>query len=1124
MLTRLLIILAVYNTVVCATSQLQADEKSQSPWERVVSEDKPALWWRFSGEQPFAARTQTGIIASKSTSNVDANLDGVRLIGPMFHSHNATALFNGRNSVLKFADPGAKSVFDFDKGDAITIEAWVAISEVPGGFRYIVGKGRTNNPGFPSGNQSWALRLQDVGGKAGLSFLFRNGEDKIVSSADFHRWASNDGFPVDSKWHHVALSYEFGKQDSMRGYIDGQPVTGVWGLKGKTSKGPIADDDEVWVGSSMGVNAASTFKGRIDELAIYRKVLSPDRIRIRVPYTNRPDAPPMPQSLPPRDRVLVEVLEGVPDKSAWPTEQIQPTEHYFEPAYAFFDFPQRYSSRGQREDRSNPLILRASSIIQLPQGKHRFLLRTLRFGRVFLDGKLIVQTPVRAHRGSGHGTMYDLESKIAAGSRALYPGAVEAVQEVLMDGKEHELQVEIYVGGQKRRLELGETSLSIAGTKQQFHVLSPSDSIPLTDGGWETYERKRRQQYIALNQQRRQEAISTLEKTYWKNRHTHARQLAEVQKTQVPVLKSKDSANNEIDAFIAHQLEQKRIVPTSTIDDWKFLRRASFDVIGTPPSTRLAGEYFSKPESVRRAWVIDKLLADSAWADNWVGYWQDVLAENPNVVNPTLNNTGPFRWWIFESFLDNKPFDQFATELITMEGSAYFGGPAGFSMATENDAPFAAKAHIVGQAFLAFEMQCARCHDAPYHDFKQSDLFNLAAMLGRKSQTVPKTSTIPGGLPNSELVKVTLKPGQSLHAVWPFQKKLSTDLPPSLMRRKNDSREELAARVTSPSNSRFAQVIVNRLWHRYLGRGLVEPIDDWENSKPSHPQLLNFLAREFVLHGYDLKHVARLILNSKTYQRAIDADSKVEAQYFAGPRRRRLSAEQLVDSIFVVSGKQFRAGDMNIDVDGSRQFVSSLNLGIPRRAWMFSSTSNERDRPSLALPFAEPFISALQTFGWRASRQNPLSVRDEVSTVLQPAIIANGVLGRRLTRLSDDSAFVGLVIEAPSVNDLVLATYRRVLTREPSSEEREIFVELLKDGFTKRVVDANAPDVPLVRTRTGVGWSNHLDPKASDVQVKFQGIVSKGDPATKKLNNEWRHRYEDMLWILMNSPEFVFIP
>ena len=151
------------------------------------------------------------------------------------------------------------------------------------------------------------------------------------------------------------------------------------------------------------------------------------------------------------------------------------------------------------------------------------------------------------------------------------------------------------------------------------------------------------------------------------------------------------------------------------------------------------------------------------------------LAENPNLINPTLNNTGPFRWWLHEAFEDNRPFDRFATELILMEGSTHYGGPAGFGIASQNDSPMAAKAHVLAQAFLGMEMKCARCHDAPYHPFTQKDLFSFAAMLNRETIKLPKTSTIPGdpAALQSLLVKVTLKPGEAIPPDWPFAEELS---------------------------------------------------------------------------------------------------------------------------------------------------------------------------------------------------------------------------------------------------------------------------------------------------------------------------------------------------------------
>lgn len=1127
-LSRLLLCaLALFS--ISGTGHAQQTQASTA-WSRLIGPDKPVLRWSFDGQDPLQ-------VLSSENGTLDVRIDGRvstgkpgpnRTTSRLFRTGNRAVEFFGSGGAIKVKDPGENSVLDFTKGDAITIEAWVRPRSVSnGGYMYVVGKGRTNNAGFASGNQSYALRLQGKGGEAVLSWLFRNGEDKVTSGSDFHRWTSSDGFPVDDKWHHIALSYEFGKADSLKGFVDGDPVDGVWDMKGKTSKGPLVDNDELWIGSSMGMQSGSTFNGFIDEVAIYRNVISADRMLARVPIVRRPSPPPMPESAPPRDRVLVETLEGISDKVGWPTQLPQASEHWTEPAFAFFRIPERYTSKGIRVDRANPLILRASSLMTLPAGKYRFLLRTLRYGRLYLDGKLVLETPARSHRPNAHGRMFNLKSQLAPETRALYPGAEERLAEIELDGNEHEFRLLIHMGGQKRRLELGETSLSIARIDEAFRVLSLTEDIPLTDSGWESYEARRRDEYVWIDQQRRRSA-SRNEDRYWTRRHAAARNVvAGFKQVEIPDIENSASVNNPVDVFIQARLEAEEVAPAALTDDWAFLRRASLDVIGTPPSEEMIREFFADDRPDRRTHFIDRLLEHPGWADQWVGYWQDVLAENPNVVNPTLNNTGPFRWWIYESFLDNKPIDRFATELIQMEGSSHFGGPGGFELATQNDAPFAAKAHIIGQAFLALEMKCARCHDAPYHDFKQSDLFSLAAMLKRSPQGVPKTSSLPAGESNSELVTVSLKPGESAPVAWPFESSIQGSVPDELTMRDQDSRQELAARVTSPRNERFAQVIANRLWHRWLGRGLVEPVDDWQDAEPSHPRLLDWLGRELASNGYDLKHLARVILNSHTYQRVVvTLDDPAQVELFATPRRRRLSAEQLVDSIFVLSGKPFRAGDMNIDVDGSRALTSSLNLGIPRRAWMFSSLSNERDRPSLSLPYAQPFVTTLKTFGWRESRQNPLTVREEEPTVLQPAIVANGTLARRFTRLSDDNDFTALALQNRPVADLVESVFARTLTRRPTSEERELFVELLSDGYGERInrEALNRPPAKPLGARSGVGWSNHLQPKANEVQVALQELVRNGDPPTEKLQTEWREAFEDTLWVLINSPEFMFVP
>jgi hypothetical protein len=506
-----------------------------------------------------------------------------------------------------------------------------------------------------------------------------------------------------------------------------------------------------------------------------------------------------------------------------------------------------------------------------------------------------------------------------------------------------------------------------------------------------------------------------------------------------------------------------------------------------------------------------------------MGYWQDVLAENPGILKPTLNNTGPFRRHVHAAFRDNLPFDRFATELIRMEGSPLGGGPAGFGIASQNDAPMAAKAHVVAKAFLAADLKCARCHDAPFHPYDQADLFGLAGMLSGKPLAVPATSTVKqqeGG--RTPAVSITLKAGEAVPPHWnltgigPETLPAGLDLPAGI-----GPRERLAALITAATNRRFAPVIVNRLWKRYMGAGLIEPVDDWDNSPSTrHPELLAALARELMTHDYDLKHLARTILSSRAYQARVVANSATPD----APARRRMSAEQLLDSLFAVVGKEFGAEELNLDPDGRRPQTEFLNLGTPQRAWEFTSTSNERDRPALSLPVVQSLVDVLETFGWRPSRQDPITVRDEATTPLQPALLANGTVAGRVARLSDDSAITALCLVDQPAESLIHAVYLRILSRLPGDAETSRLVAYLGDTYEARVVPGAKPARRTSAAARRVSWSNHLSPEASTIQIEREKAARAGDPPTTRLTGEFRERMEDVVWALLNSPEFVFLP
>ncbi len=579
------------------------------------------------------------------------------------------------------------------------------------------------------------------------------------------------------------------------------------------------------------------------------------------------------------------------------------------------------------------------------------------------------------------------------------------------------------------------------------------------------------------------------------------------------------------------QFDVQSFEPTPLTDDLSFLRRVTLDTVGVTPTEAEIEEFLSDDPAKRRSRAIDRLLADQRWADHWMSYWLDVLAENPNIINPTLNNTGPFRWWLYESLLDNKPADLFVTELIRMEGSERFGGPAGFGTAAQNDLPMAAKGIIVSSAFLGVEMKCARCHDAPSHVSKQQDLMQLAAMLKRGSVKLPASSSVPvdklhqtGRKP---LIEVTLQPGTVVKPDWPFARYCDESVADALAEQPDNSRDRLAALITAPQNEQFARVMVNRIWQRLMGRGLVESVSDWERGEASHPKLLKWLGHRFVESGYDVKAISRLILSSHAYQRATDATLDSTSPLYIAPAPRRLSAEQIVDSAFQATGTPFELEEVSLDIDSVREIPNALTLGKPRRAWMLASTSNERDRPSLSLPRITAVASVLKAFGWRGARQDPRSLRETDPNVLQPAILANGVMSIWLTRLSEKHGMTELALKDQSVEQLVDRVFLRLLTREPTDIEKEQYVRLLSEGYESRVIPVSDRVVPPQGKRERVkyiSWSNHVDGPANALAVEREAEARRGDPPTNALRDDWRLRMEDFVWAVLNAPEMIYRP
>ncbi len=299
---------------------------------------------------------------------------------PNFSDDNSAVLFDGAGSYLSLEDPGDQSTLDFTSGDAITLEAWVDPHDIGDGAHvYVVGKGRTGNKGFDPDNQNWALRLKGSETKALPNFLFAT--KTADKQTHWHRWTATSGFEIATGWHHVVVTYTFGDSSSLHCWVDGQRVAGEWDMDGATNDSPIADNDEVWIGSSMRGQGAASFVGMIDDISLYRQPV--DDVFVSKRYLRVGDALPseLPQPELPNldirsDAVTLTIREGLPSHARWPLvkEYPQPirangdTAAWSSPYFFLPRLPLRWDAHGVRDSYRAPVLIHLAAQVPLPAG------------------------------------------------------------------------------------------------------------------------------------------------------------------------------------------------------------------------------------------------------------------------------------------------------------------------------------------------------------------------------------------------------------------------------------------------------------------------------------------------------------------------------------------------------------------------------------------------------------------------------------------------------------------------------------------------------------------------------------------------------------------------------------
>ena len=1036
---------------------------------------------------------------------------------------------------LRIPDDRTDGSLDFANGDAITLEAWVRLDRMGEGANvYIIGKGRTYEQGTIE-NQNYALRLTGAGREARVSFLFATNNattEAAEPTSTYHRWTSTRGFVADTNWHHVAISYKFGEPASIQGFVDGESIKGKWDMGGETTMPPIHDDDSIWIGSSRGGDPGNSLVGSVDDVRIFRSIVSAHDLKSRRKVV--PQVPTWPITAD-TDRVTVTLHPNAGNHAAFPMLAPAESLRLSLPKLAVHRLPLQYDPGGIRKAWKGPVLLRAFTRLQLPTGEVELLLRSPGLSRVWLNGEVVLTTPPRQLNPDAHQPWIVYQADMPW-LRVPRVGDNESRQTVNIKNSNVELILESLVGSSSTRCELGETLVAYRTGDQMFALIGPgAESVQLVDQEFEAYRDAVEQDFIRLDRQLLAET-SAAEDAFWEQRHQIARQYqANLPPLNPPRAESRLPESNLIDRYVNASLEAASIDAIlkqpwfKKTSDTEFLRRVSFDLLGEPPTADEVLEIEQSSAPNKRQARVERLLADDRWADHWTSYWQDVLAENPNILKPSLNNSGPFRWWLHDSLRLNKPMDRFVTELVRMEGDGHAGAAAGFAMAAENDVPMAEKAHILGSAFLAVDMKCARCHDAPYHPWKQQELFQIGAMLKLNPIEVPPTSSVPQDFfdrkGRESAITLTLHPGDKIEPAWPFREFGKGQVEARLLGRPDSTREQLAAMLTRAENRRFSQVMVNRVWTRLMGWGLVKSLDDWDGRNPVNAPLLEYLSREFVDMGYDLKQLVKLIVQSEIYQRKSVAGAHMDSSLaYTSPWHRRLTAEQVVDAAHAIAGVPLATEAITFDPEASQAVQNFLNLGPAKRAWQLTSLSNERDRPRLALPKAAAVVECLEAFGWRSSRQSPTSHRETEPNVVQPGVIANGNLTGWVTRFTDDSAWTVEALEATSTEQFVDRLFLRILSRHPRSEESQAFVSALTVGFDDRLQEP-IKSVRLPRIHRGfVTWSNHFAVESNELMRDVEREVAAGPEPTQRLTAAWRVQAEDAAWALLNTPEFQFVP
>lgn len=467
----------------------------------------------------------------------------------------------------------------------------------------------------------------------------------------------------------------------------------------------------------------------------------------------------------------------------------------------------------------------------------------------------------------------------------------------------------------------------------------------------------------------------------------------------------------DIDKLVAEKWKRMRILPSGLCSDEEFIRRVYLDLTGLPPGPLdlklfLADKTDSK---TKRDEVIDNLIGSPEFVKHWGNKWADMLMVNSKFLGG--EGARIYREWIHEEVEKNTPYDEFVRKILTATGSNKDNPPASyFKIHRTPDLLMENTTHL----FLATRFNCNKCHDHPFERWTQDQYYEIAAYfaqvsLERDGKNAPKQNiggtAVEGAKPLYEVAK-DLTSGEVTHErtgkitkpAFPYLVKYENPATPEIGATR---RERLAAWMTSGDNRFFARSYANRIWGYLMGTGVIEPLDDIRaGNPPSNPELLDYLTKQFVEGGFDVRKLIAQVCKSRTYQLSLSTNKWNEDDQinFSHAQARRLPAEVLYDAVYAVTGSAPKIQAKQIDARQDTKSGLLATLGRPTR-----ESACECDRSN-----------DVQLSGVMALLSGP----DIADAIADP-----------------QNAIAKLVAEHREDEKLITEIYMRVLNRKPRASE-----------------------------------------------------------------------------------------